>query len=1072
MTDARRLQQAGILPQAEDLTWTDERSLQETLPKLQDRGWITPFQSRLILAGRDGELRVGNYVILDRIGEGGMGQVFLARKVSDPAARVVLKTILAGTQQRQDREARLLMSLRHSCIVPAIDYFTESNSRDGERSWLVMQWLAGPDLAAWSRQHGPAGRDRELTRKVVRWMWQAARGLAAAHEVGIIHRDIKPSNLILDEKQNVKVADFGIARHLASELSLQMTATGQLLGTTDFMAPEQAKSASKVDRRADLYSLGCSLFFLLEGQSPYRASDPVSMLVQHAEAPPPKLTHIANRFDRDWLSRLIHWLLAKDPQDRPRDAHEAASFLKGFVSGRYRLPILTRRRWIASASGLATACAAGVASWPVQEVIKDYGTALNSGEQGIEDRPSDKTLTDRVQGLVTQPISIDSGLPWHLWTMFPEACDYLEIDPAGELLAVLRADHVRIIDPVSSRTIHWIDLRGRLGRELSWSYDSSYLIVTLDDTTAILFDMHSENVQPIELDEPVEFGGNIAMHPNRDLASFSLKGGGVLLFSPKDRRQSKYASPQSQNLVWSLDGSKLAAAVGKEGLVLWDLERGDDGSLRRLGQYKYESGVTAVAWRPSAEAATPANLTACLDSFEVWEIAEDGKLRGETPLVKDLRWQRVRMRWSRTGESLIADTNFLARHTFKVTAFSTTPSLIAARRFDLSQYDPAGGIVLPQNTSRISAMYRDLEGTSVRHGWPIPKESTLNWPDNICGPLSLTWTSDGKQLLVVSPHGGLQIFDSRGIRIGVGLADTAGYACHVEYYNQSQSVVIDWHGGVHQVDLRTGVVKYSRSTSDEPSAACAAVDSRGRWVVVACSLSGNLLKHDLVDGNVIVLMEKVGNVQSLIASGKGESFFCGLLKGKVIRLDLDGKVLDEWVTPSGQHTRLAPSYQSDYPLAIANNRPCQLQANGKFIQISDTKGDWISQNPTNGKLAIAGRREFTVQEETGKKHSIPVWGAVAPVWRPGSEQIAMILEDGAVAVYDNSERRFVWTMLTLGPKKTLTFDAKGVLLSGNTQWLEECLVVVGPDSHGRSQCIPAREFYLADRPWESNQKVV
>ncbi len=343
MTDARRLQEVGILPPAEDLTWTDETSLQETLSKLQERGWITPYQSRLILAERDGELRVGNYVILDRIGEGGMGQVFLACSVSNPTERVVLKTILAGTQQRQDREARLLMSLRHSCIVPAIDYFTESSSRDSERSWLVMQWLAGPDLAAWSRQHGPAGRDSELTRKVVCWMWQAARGLAAAHEAGIIHRDIKPSNLILDENQNVKVTDFGIARHLASELSLQMTATGQLLGTTDFMAPEQAKSASKVDGRADLYSLGCTLFFLLEGRTPYVANNVVNMLVQHAEAPLPSLSNLVDRHDRRWLQVLIHTLIAKEPSNRLESARELANCVRSFLSGQHRLPLVRVR---------------------------------------------------------------------------------------------------------------------------------------------------------------------------------------------------------------------------------------------------------------------------------------------------------------------------------------------------------------------------------------------------------------------------------------------------------------------------------------------------------------------------------------------------------------------------------------------------------------------------------------------------------------------------------------------------------------------------------------------------------
>ncbi len=317
-----RLSGAGRAPEALDV-----------LDELIRREKLTRYQAAAIAQGKIKGLVIGNYVVLEKIGAGGMGLVLKARHKQ--LQRVVALKLLPPSISRDRsavlrfrRETAAVARLRHPNIVAALDA--------GETHgllFLVMEYVDGKDLAKFVREKGPLP-----VPQAVDCIVQAARGLAEAHAHGIIHRDIKPANLLRDLSGTIKVLDLGLARTsqgdnlLTSESAdLDLTASGVIVGTVDYMSPEQAFDPRLTDARSDIYSLGCTLHYLLTGRPPYGGRTFMERLIGHREQPVPSLRR-SRRDVHDRLDDLFRRMLSKSPGIRPQSLSELLGQLEAAMA--------------------------------------------------------------------------------------------------------------------------------------------------------------------------------------------------------------------------------------------------------------------------------------------------------------------------------------------------------------------------------------------------------------------------------------------------------------------------------------------------------------------------------------------------------------------------------------------------------------------------------------------------------------------------------------------------------------------------------------------------------------------
>jgi hypothetical protein len=322
-----QLRQAGILDdqQLEEAQRLGEKAARpgEVAGELVKRGWITPHQANQVARGRGAELVLGSYVILEPLGSGGMGEVVKARH-QHLDRQVALKFIQTNPGDPSDtvlrfrREVRLLADLRHPHIVQAYDA-----GNVGTTWFLAMELLEGIDLDRLVRERGPLpiGQACDYVR-------QAALGLQHAHERGLVHRDVKPSNLFLTS-EGIKLLDLGLARTQAAGDATQpgdLTRANTVMGTPDYLAPEQALDPRRADARSDLYSLGCTLYFLLTGRPPFPEGTLAQKLLAHQTALPPALETLRPDVPPA-LADLVRRMVAKSPAQRPASAAVVAKEL-------------------------------------------------------------------------------------------------------------------------------------------------------------------------------------------------------------------------------------------------------------------------------------------------------------------------------------------------------------------------------------------------------------------------------------------------------------------------------------------------------------------------------------------------------------------------------------------------------------------------------------------------------------------------------------------------------------------------------------------------------------------------
>lgn len=274
---------------------------------------------------------LGEYELLERLGVGGMGTVYRARHVALDrfVAIKVLKPGCFGAEEaaaRFRREIRLAGQLDDPHVVRAYDARTIEGTQ-----FLVMEYVDGWDVHKLVERVGPLAVTDAC--EVIR---QAADGLQSAHAIGLVHRDIKPSNLMLSRSGQVKVLDLGLARLADSTSASQaVTVAGMVMGTPDYIAPEQVLDSRRVDIRADIYSLGCTLYHLLAGHPPFATSTHPAMMdriTAHVSEPVPPIRHVRPEIPAD-LSAVLDRMLAKDPSNRYSTPSEVSLALSRFAIG-------------------------------------------------------------------------------------------------------------------------------------------------------------------------------------------------------------------------------------------------------------------------------------------------------------------------------------------------------------------------------------------------------------------------------------------------------------------------------------------------------------------------------------------------------------------------------------------------------------------------------------------------------------------------------------------------------------------------------------------------------------------
>jgi WD40 repeat protein len=399
-----------VAPEVPDCTLPPEPGPETALGQSSHGGRGADEEAAADLAGH------ARYRITRLLGQGGMGAVYEAEHrlmERTVALKVIRPALMAdeGAVERFRREVKAAARLHHPNIVTAYDA-----DQAGNTHFLVMEFVPGRSLAAHLRENGPLP-----VRQACDYARQAALGLQHAHEQGMVHRDIKPDNLMLTGDGQVKILDFGLARFAqaqAADIALQvpaalgsppgqLTAVGSIMGTPDYMAPEQAQDSRAADSRADIYALGCSLYQLLTGRVPFPKGDAVDKIRQHVKEEPEPLARQRPDVPRG-LAAVVAKMMAKDPAQRYQTPAEVAEALRPFARPEEVRP---RRRSRLPAVALALivvgALAAGLVTYRIQ---------TTNGEVVIHTDDPEIEVVTRQGGRIVRIVNPRSKQTWELDT--------------------------------------------------------------------------------------------------------------------------------------------------------------------------------------------------------------------------------------------------------------------------------------------------------------------------------------------------------------------------------------------------------------------------------------------------------------------------------------------------------------------------------------------------------------------------------------------------------------------------------------------------------------------------------
>ena len=297
---------------------------------LIDKGYLTPEQLIKVQKGQKSGKRIGDYELISKLGEGGMGSVFKARQMS--MDRVVALKILspkvaknADFRDRFEREARAVAKLNHPHIISGIDVGTA----DGYW-YFAMECIDGPSMGEYMHRMGG-----KLTEPVaLEFARQIASALQHAHENNILHRDVKPDNILLDQRfMTAKLVDLGLARSVVDEgQDAGLTQAGQCVGTPFYIAPEQARGLADLTAATDLYSLGATIFHALTGKVPFEGATAAVIMTKHLTDPAPSARQVNPDVSSD-TDKVIRKLMEKKPENRYESARDLIADIEKIQSG-------------------------------------------------------------------------------------------------------------------------------------------------------------------------------------------------------------------------------------------------------------------------------------------------------------------------------------------------------------------------------------------------------------------------------------------------------------------------------------------------------------------------------------------------------------------------------------------------------------------------------------------------------------------------------------------------------------------------------------------------------------------
>lgn len=572
----------------------------------------SPEASSAALVGQ----RLGEYDLLGKLGQGGMGAVYQARHTK--LKRIVaLKVLPSGRIHapravvRFHREMEAIGQLDHPNIVRAYD------AREIDAThFLVMEYIEGMDFSTLTNRRGPWN-----IADACEAVKQVALGLQYAHERGLVHRDVKPSNLMLTPEGQVKILDLGLALLDAPDADEELTSVELAMGTADYMAPEQAANSHAVDIRADIYSLGCTLYKLLTGHAPFsgpKYRTATQKMMGHAAHEAPSL--LLERMEvPSELNAVVRRMLAKRPDDRPATPAEVATALETFAQSadlsRFyaeaavgipsvpRPPVpqpSTRRRFPRVAGGVALALLGGMVFFGITLLIKDdKGKVVGQidvpdhGSVQIRDQdkatgqlpptapgasaslPSPQELTgapsveeeriwqpgpskDVLSGLVPRPAVLPGIHRWQVVTQAPfSMLHWLDWSPDGRLLACTEWDGVRVYDMQTHQLV-------RVFPTAEYCY-CTQAVFSLDGHLLALGEEDTSRVRLVD----------VATGEPRGVLSGNFGVAGI---------------------AWSPDSKRLAVAGGYDGTIrVWTV----DGKLE--SQWKASDPTMTVAWSPDGK---------------------------------------------------------------------------------------------------------------------------------------------------------------------------------------------------------------------------------------------------------------------------------------------------------------------------------------------------------------------------------------------------------------------------------------------------------------------------------------